>query len=503
MTILDKGFNSVLNVNLICAIYVRVSTDEQAKTGYSLQEQIATCHDRLLSLGLTNIQEYIDDGYSGEFLDRPALNRLRDDLRNKIVKVVLVYDPDRLSRNLTNQLLIADDIEKAQAQLMFITGDYDASPEGRMFFSIRGAISAFEKEKIRERSQRGKKSKAKSGKIVLNNHPYGFDWDAKNSTYIINDAQADVVRLIYNMSLNNYWGSTKIAMELSDRGILNHINKPFGAMHVHRILKSELYSGTAYSHQVTTKKISQYKTVKTNRPESEWISIEIPAIVTREEWETVQQIIAQNTALSSRNTKREYLVNGLVRCGVCKRGLVSSHMKSNGNNHYYFRCITKSSPQYMDKRSECNNRYIPVELVEDAVWNLFINIANGKENIGDHLESENIPDNLIEIQKLASKRNEIEGKQLEILKWYRTNMIKKEIADKEIQIIAKELMALNNTITSLQEAQKKIKQIPVISLDDVLKANTCEQKRKIIIQTGLKFYVSRIKKDLEIGLELN
>jgi site-specific DNA recombinase len=479
------------------AIYVRVSTDEQARTGFSLQDQLASCRNRLLSLGLTSIQEYIDDGYSGEFLERPALDRLRDDLRAKIIKVVIVYDPDRLSRNLTNQLLLADDIEKAHAQLMFVTGDYDASPEGRLFFSIRGAISAFEKEKIRERSLRGKRTKAKLGKIVINNNPYGFDWDAGNSTYIINEKQAEVVRLIYSLSLNNYWGSPKIAMELSDRGILNHNNKPFNAIHVHRILKSELYSGTAYSQKVTTKKISQYTVQKTNRPESDWIAIPVPAIVTHKDWEKVQQIIIQNSKLSARNTKREYLLSGLLRCGVCGMGLVASHLCSHDNTHYYYRCVIKSSPQYRDRQSECNNRYIPVDLLENTIWDTFTGIASGDINIDDYLQKDNIVDNTMEIQKLTKKRDDIAKKQSEIMKWYRANIIDSVAAESELQSVTKELSIIDNNIANLQASQKKIKQIPIISLTDVLNANTCEQKRKIIIETGIKIHVRRIEKNFQ------
>ena len=126
------------------AIYARVSSEEQAKSGYSLGDQLQVCRNRLLSMGFTDIKEYIDDGYSGEYLDRPALEELRNALRNKLIQNICIYDPDRLSRNLTNQLLIADEIEKSAANLYFVTGDYDASPEGRLFFNIRGAISAFE-----------------------------------------------------------------------------------------------------------------------------------------------------------------------------------------------------------------------------------------------------------------------------------------------------------------------------------------------------------------------
>ena len=482
------------------AIYVRVSTDEQAKTGFSLQDQLSSCRNRLLSLGFTNIQEYMDDGYSGEFLDRPALDRLREDLRAKIIKVVIVYDPDRLSRNLTNQLLLADDIEKAQAQLMFVTGDYDASPEGRLFFSIRGAISAFEKEKIRERSLRGKRTKAKSGKIVLNNNPYGFDWDAENSTYIINDRQAEVVRLIYSLSLNNYWGSPKIATELADRGILNHDNRPFNPMHVHRILKKELYCGTAYSQKVTTKKTGQYTVQKADRPPEDWIAIPVPAIVTRQQWEQVQNIIAQNATLSSRNTKREYLLKGLLRCGVCGMGLVASHLKSSGNTRYYYRCVIKSSPQYRSMEVKCSNRYIPVEALEERIWAMFVDLSSGDSDINDYLQGMDIPDHSAQIEKLAKKQKELVAERIEIMKWYRAKIIDPVTAESELQKATKEIDMISGTIDNLTASQKQIKKMPTLSMDNILNAKTCKQKSDLLLRSGFEFSIKRTGKDVEIRL---
>jgi len=484
------------------AIYVRVSTDEQAKTGFSLQDQIFSCRSRLLSLGLTNIQEYIDDGYSGEFLDRPALDCLREDLRAKIIKAVVIYDPDRLSRNLTNQLLLADDIEKAQAQLMFVTGDYDASPEGRLFFSIRGAISAFEKAKIRERTIRGKTAKAKSGKIVLNNNPYGFDWDAENSTYMINEEQAEVVRLIYKLSLTNYWGSPKISIELSDRGIFNHNNKPFNAVHIHRILTKELYCGIAYSKQVTTKKTGQYTVEKTKRPKSDWIPIPIPAIVTHEQWEQVQNIIAQNAKLSSRNTKREYLLRGLLRCGVCGMGLVASHLKTSGNTRYYYRCVTKSSSLYRNIREKCNNRCIPVEALEETIWNMFLNLASGESDINDYLQLNDIPDHSLQIEKLTKKYEELASQRIEITKWYKAKIIDPVTAEIDLQKLTKEMNIITVTIDSLQTAQKNIKKMPTISIEHILSAKTFEEKRELLIRSGFQFNVARTGKNVEIKLIL-
>lgn len=221
------------------ALYVRVSTEDQVRKGYSLGDQINACRNHLLAIDHTNIEEYIDDGYSGEFLERPGLEKLRNDLQRGMIKTVAIYDPDRLSRNLTNQLIIADEIEKAGAKITFVTGDYDCSPEGRLFFSMKGAVSAYEKAKIRERTSRGRRAKATKGKIVLNARPFGYDWDAENSMYLVNEREAEIIRLIYDLCINHGYGARIIALELVRLGIMGINNRPLSISTVSRILTKE------------------------------------------------------------------------------------------------------------------------------------------------------------------------------------------------------------------------------------------------------------------------
>jgi len=478
-------------------IYTRVSTEDQARTGYSLDDQITQCRHKLVSLGLTNIQEYIDDGYSGEFLDRPALDHLREALRQGLINTIVVYDPDRLSRNLTNQLLIADEIEKAGVQLMFVTGDYDCSPEGRLFFSIRGAISAFEKAKIRERTLRGKRAKAKQGKIPLNNNPYGFGWDAANSIYTINDEEAAVVAQIYDMCINNYWGSPQIATELTAKGIFNRAGRPFNPMSIYRILTKELYCGLAYSGQISTTKTGQHTRKLIKRPKSEWLAIEVPEIVSRNTWEKAQQVIKRNSDISKRNAKREYLLRGIARCGVCGRGLVASHMKDHGTTRYYYRCVTKSSPQYHLNPERCPNRYIPVEALEEDVWQTLVAISTRAVSLSDYLQTEQVPDRSRDIAELTKRQNYAQKKRLDIMKWYQAHLLDTQVAEAELAAVAKELAAMAEQLTGLKNVQDKIKKPLTISPAIVMNATTVEEKRKILLHYKLQVHVKRTGKNYE------
>ncbi|MDP2954078.1 MAG: recombinase family protein, partial [Chloroflexota bacterium] len=105
------------------ALYVRVSTEKQTER-YGIASQADALVRRAQDNGLVVVPEghpLVDDGYSGESLDRPAMNRLRELVRQRLVDVVLAYDPDRLSRRLSDLLLLADELEAHGVKLEFIT----------------------------------------------------------------------------------------------------------------------------------------------------------------------------------------------------------------------------------------------------------------------------------------------------------------------------------------------------------------------------------------------
>ncbi|MEN6413148.1 MAG: recombinase family protein [Veillonellales bacterium] len=465
------------------AIYCRVSTDIQAEQGYSIGDQIRTCHAHAAKLGLEAV-EYIDDGYSGEYLERPALDHLRDDLRAKLIQNVIIYDPDRLSRNLTNQLLLADEIEKAGAKLFFVTGDYDASPEGRLFFSIRGAISAFEKAKIRERTLRGKRSKALSGKIIQNGKAYGYNWDKENSIYIVNDEEAETVKIIYELYLSQRLTVKDIAILFRSKGIVNRQGKPFSISHIHRILSDEKYAGTKWSFKYYEKKISQYKTHKTKRDEKEWIRISIPPIVTEEQFRAAEKILDANRRRSPRNTKQEYLLRGFLKCGVCGYGLSSHYkLKPSGKEYRWYSCNSGTIDKALHP---CGNPTIQCEKLDNFVWEIFCKYAKQKEGIYSLL-SEESTDNSENSSKLIKYQDQLKKRQQTLTKWVRTGMIEPEDADKEIVSIAKELRQINESVAKLS-VQKKEKQLKVTA-KEILAAKSFQERRTIIEKLNWVFVV--------------
>ncbi|WP_267238275.1 recombinase family protein [Paenibacillus polymyxa] len=285
-----------------------------------------------------DILEYIDDGYSGEFLERPALERLRKDVRDGIIDKIIINDPDRWSRNLMNQLVVTDELEK-RAKIIFVNGEYDKTPEGRLFYQMRGAISEFEKAKINERMSRGRKTKAEGGKVVKNNFTYGYNYDKENGMLLINDDEARVVQLIFNLFTQPNEiaeGINGIAMYLTSQKIPTKRGaKVWHKQVVRQILMNETYTGKFAQNKWDTEgmlgnkhKPKGEKVPIKMRPKEEWIWVDCPQIITEFQFEQAQKLLGEARRRYAKSGNRKYLLSGLVRCGQCENTMTGRRQKN-------------------------------------------------------------------------------------------------------------------------------------------------------------------------------
>ena len=155
------------------ALYARVSTEDQAKN-YSIPSQLEAMRKFALEHGFDVVREFIDEGVSGTILDRPALNELREYIRQNMAEAVIAYDPDRVSRKLVHLMVLADEFERHGIQLHFVTQSMGQSPEDRMLFGMKGLFAEYERTKLLERTTRGKLRKAKDGKQPGGKSLYGY-----------------------------------------------------------------------------------------------------------------------------------------------------------------------------------------------------------------------------------------------------------------------------------------------------------------------------------------
>jgi len=454
-------------------LYARVSTEEQAISGYSIQAQVKSCRDRYAGMDIKDVTEYIDDGYSGEFIERPALDQLRSDIRAKKISRIMIYDPDRMSRNLTVQLIVADEIEKADIDLLFVTGDYDCSPEGKLFFNMKGAISAYEKAKIRERTMSGKRSKARDGKLILNDHALGYDYNRDMCNYDINPLEAETIKLIFNMYLVERIGTIPLSIKLKAMGVKTKKGNWFSGGTIYKILKNEMYCGTKQSFQNYDKKISQYKTQKRKRDSSEWIAIPVPAIVSREQWEAVQEKMGKNKTLASRKAKHDYLLRGRVICGHCGYALIGSTSNKKNHTYHYYACTSKT----IYKRP-CDSKMLRSDEYDQLVWDKLVDYAtNGFDLSGQSPTIDN--------DKIKEHLKTLNQTQAALVKWVVDRTITAEVADPQLQALKKEI-----DITQSMLKEKTPTKIN-FNATRILAANTFQEKREALLDIGVKFSLSK------------
>jgi site-specific DNA recombinase len=158
------------------AFYARVSGEQQA-AAHTIESQIAALSERAEDDGtpVPAERQFVDDGFSGATLIRPALDRLRDLVSVGAIDRIYVHSPDRLARNYAYQVLLIDEWRRRGVELAFLNRPLGQSPEDDLLLQVQGIVAEYERAKIMERSRRGKKHAAQRGSVtVMSGAPFGY-----------------------------------------------------------------------------------------------------------------------------------------------------------------------------------------------------------------------------------------------------------------------------------------------------------------------------------------
>src|ERR687897_162270 len=181
-------------------LYARVSTDEQARSGYSLAQQLEALREYATREGYEVLEEVTDPGQSGASLERPGMDRVRDLVAAGGVSVVLAQDRDRFSREPAYTYLLRREFEEQGCTLKSLNDRGDDSPEGELMDGVFDQFAKFERAKTAERTRRGKLRKAQEGKIVAGRRPdFGFMYNAARDNYVVDAEQMQLVKRIFYM----------------------------------------------------------------------------------------------------------------------------------------------------------------------------------------------------------------------------------------------------------------------------------------------------------------
>lgn len=359
-------------------IYIRVSTEEQVH-GFSLIGQREKCLKKAEELGATDSVVFEDAGISGEILHRPALMDAIDLLSSdRGYDLFICTDPDRLSRVLGNLIAFTEQIER-YAKLVFTDFSYEETPEGQLFYSIRGAIAQFEKEMIKRRTMAGKIRKAKQGGWT--HWPGIFGYNYKDGVVTINEEEAQTLRLIFRLGAE--MGLQQVADRLSLLGLLSPRAQKdvWSRTTIYRIIRNPMYyTGTTYIRTTDSGRshLNKYrqddqKVARKMRPREEWVAMPLPPIIEEEEWRRANRRLTEARRKADDANHADYLLSGLLRCGHCgktwhghstQRNLVSGPKRA----RYYVCTYRSPGPPKWSGVQKCPTGFVNAERFEKQVW---------------------------------------------------------------------------------------------------------------------------------------
>jgi len=350
-------------------IYTRVSSDAQEEN-YSLPTQLEACRAYAQRHGFEVVSE-IHDVQTGSVLERPALSKARQIVRQGGAGALIVYSQDRLTRSVAHMLLLRDELKAAGAQLHAVSRGQSAdTPEGRLFDTIEASFAEYERLKIKERMQRGKAGKAAGGKVVGGSiPPYGYRWVGRKADIrlVVDEDEAAIVRQVFSWYLEGA-SVREIVRRLVARGVptpattrarserhltgRNEERRGWGLTGVYGILRNEVSVG-----------VYRYGSCD---------PVPVPAIVDGATWKAAQERREVGRLRSKRNAKRFYLLSGMIYCS-CGGRMVGQPAGFKNGEHLYYAC-TATTKRTINHRTPCQHtKMLRADRVEGVVWQWVVN----------------------------------------------------------------------------------------------------------------------------------
>jgi site-specific DNA recombinase len=455
----------------IAAIYARVSTEKQEEQK-TIESQLAELREACKRDGVKVFREYIDNGFSGETLARPALDELRDDAAKGLFEVVYIHSPDRLARKYLYQALVLEELTKRGIKVVFLNRPVTDNPEDQLLLGIQGLIAEYEKAKILERTRRGKLYKAKEKGIIGYIPPFGYTYvrrtPEREEHFEINRKEAEIVTLIFDLYLK-FQSITRVQKELALRGIPTRKGRGVWSRSTIRdILRDEVYIGRGYFNKYQSVEREggkryrrQVKSGRRKRDRSEWIPLKFPPIVEERKFRLAQEILAKKYKPFGKS-KYFYLLSGLIRCANC--GSTFTGCKS-GKISYY-RCTDRR--RRFPFPQECHARHIRAEDLESAIWNAVAKALSHPGILISHIS--HLADRATksehtlreEERRLLKEEENLLRKKDRLVELYTDGAINKDQFQRKMEAYAQEEMKIKGKIESIRSKLEQLINKPLI-----------------------------------------
>ncbi len=484
------------------AIYTRVSTEDQARDGYSIEVQQEYLLDHAKRLGWEVYKIYTDDE-SGYSLDRPALKEMLQDAKAKKFELIITYKLDRFSRKLKDLLNIVDELEGFGVAYKSATEPFDTTTSaGKLMFQQLGSFAEFERNRIKERVFPGMIKGVQQGNWQGARYaPYGYHYDKVKKLLEVVPEEADIVKLIYMMYLSNKT-TGQIAEYLYRKGYKTRSGGKFNSALVCKILKNQIYLGQLvwnrchYDTKQHTGTRGGYKYVRNDPSKVIIAQGRHQPIICQEDFDLVQKKLRANRkGVLYRGNVFEYPLTGILYCAKCGyryQGTSSLSNHKTKKRKRWYKCSCMGTYHI-----RCSNPSIKAKDIEPKVFDIIKKILAHENIVHGRLDGMvkaniylNNSDVRQELDKLNESLNDNLAKQSKLNDAYMDNLlgieiykdkvsllrdeegkIKAEIGKCKIKLIEKEqseayLKTLQLAIDNFDETQNKIE---IVEKKEILK----------------------------------
>ena len=340
------------------AIYLRVSTEEQAKKGgeaegYSIPYQRDACLGKVRQLGGILVCEYVDAGESAKSADRPQLQKMLRELKTKHIDFVIVHKIDRLARNRSDDVEINTAIARAGAKLISVAEPVDETPAGKLLYNMMADVAQYHSDNLAVEVLKGMDTKAKRGGTPYR-APLGYlNWQEVVSgvvvrTIRVDDDRAPLITWAFEEYATGLWSIRELVDALNAQGLRSRATpkrpaKPLTVNGLHYLLRNPYYMG-----------VVPYRGVFHEGAHEPLVDSQL--------WLRVQETLHAHHLAGDKSRVHNHYLKGSVFCGECGSRLVFTRNKGRGGTYDYYDCLSKKT-----KRKPCTRKAIRLEKLEDGI----------------------------------------------------------------------------------------------------------------------------------------
>ncbi len=407
-------------MNTATAIYMRVSTEDQAKEGFSINAQKEKL-TKYAELNDWDIHDYyIDDGISGKNTkDRPEVNRLINDVKAGKIRNILVYKLDRLTRSVADLINLINLFESHNCSFNSQTEKIDTTNAvGRMFVKMLGIFAEFERENLAERVAFGYEQKTREGNYTNTNGVYGYNYIIGQGLEV-NEEEKIIVKDIYESYLNGD-SMLSICKELNKNKTPTKRGGKWSQSTIRSILTNPLYIGNVRYAVNSNNKLKKFETVGKN----------IESILELDLWNNAQDMLKKRKQFHTKKYSSDdtYFFHSL-RCDICGSKYHARQQIQKGKKYITYAC----NGHY---NGTCKAPGFSHNKLEEVFLKYLDNIENFKVDLKDiELKSKEVIDIKQIKDKLNRELNRIENKKNETRNLFMSDQLPVD----EYQLLLKEL----------------------------------------------------------------